>query len=105
MPKTYHHLAIDSQVVELQNCIKKYARECLPELGRQVTSLLIYGARKGNRPYCSNEKGMVRFNEIARCGNHEMERKHACMDSFLEQLDRVSRTKRTVENRINFVCW
>lgn len=94
------------QISDLQNCVKRFSRECLPELGRQVTNLLLYGVTKVNRQYCGSEKGMRRFNEIAKCGNHELNRKHDCMDSFLNQLRLVE--KRTddemVEMRIHYVC-
>lgn len=72
-----------------------------------MTNLLLYGVKKVNRQYCSSEKGMLRFNEIAKCGNHQLEEKHQCMDAFLNQLRLVE--KRTdeemVETRIHYFCW
>lgn len=95
------------QINELQSCVRRFSRECLPELARQVTNLLLYGVKRVNRQYCSSEKGMLRFNEIAKCGNYQLEEKHQCMDDFLNQLRLVE--KRTgeemVEKRIHYFCW
>lgn len=73
-------------ITGLQQCVKRFARECLPRFARQVTNLLLFGVTKVNKPLCLNDANKLAFTKVAKCGNINIEPKHRCMDKFIDDL-------------------
>jgi hypothetical protein len=73
-------------ITGLQQCVKRFARECLPRFARQVTNLVLFGVTKVNKPLCLNDANKLAFTKVAKCGNINIEPKHKCMDTFIDDL-------------------
>ena len=83
--------------------VNAYARRCLPQFPRQVTSLLMFGIARKNRYYCNYTKGKSDILQGAKCLNAIKSTGAQCLSTTIQ--DMIAIRYAPTEGKIAKTCW